>query len=107
MTEPWFTEVPSGLAFLALLSLLALLDGPISQGRFKTPIMTIWTVAIATALGLLASSLVALAVQQPPHVVRSLALLSLVFGFAFGVSFPALRRVYREAELRKTIAADL
>jgi hypothetical protein len=107
MTEPWFTEVPESLAFLALLSLLALLEGPISQGRFKAPVMTIWTVAIAAALGLLASAIVALAVQQPLYVVRSLGLLSLVFGFAFGVSFPALRRAYRDAELRKTIAADL
>ena len=107
MSEPWFSEIPPGLTFFAFLSLLALLDSPIRQGRFKTPLITIWTVAIAAAVCLFALAIVALAVQQPVYVVRSLALLGLVFGFAFGVSFPALRRAYREAELRKTIAADL
>jgi len=32
MTEPWFSEVPPGLAFLALLAILA---WPASEGRFK------------------------------------------------------------------------
>ena len=104
MTEAWFSEVPRGLAFLSLLSLLAV---PASQGKFKTAMMTIWIAAIAVAGLLLAGAAVALIVQQPPYVVRSLALLGLVFGFAFGASFPSLIHGYREAELRKTIAADL
>jgi hypothetical protein len=104
MTEPWFAEIPRSLAFLSLLALLA---WPAEQGRFKTPIMTIWIAAMVIAAVLLAAAAVAFVVEQPFYVVRSLALLGLVFGFAFGVSFRALRRTYLEAELRKTIAADL
>jgi hypothetical protein len=104
MTEHWFSEVPAGLAFLALLAILA---WPASEGRFKKAMVTIWIAAITIAGLLFAGAGVALAVQQPSYVVRSLALLGLVFGFSFGASFPALLHAYREAELRKTIAADL
>jgi hypothetical protein len=104
MTEPWFSEVPRSLAFLSLLAILA---WPAAQGRFKTAIMTIWIVAIVVSGMLFAAAIAAVVLEQPFYVVRSLALLGLVFGFAFGLSFFALRRGYREAVLRKTIAADL
>jgi phosphatidylserine synthase len=104
MTEPWFSGVPPALAFLALLAILA---WPAEQGRFKTAITTIWIVALIAAGALLVSAVVALAVRQPFYVVRSLTLLGLVFGVAFGATLPALRRAYREAELRKIVAADL
>jgi prepilin signal peptidase PulO-like enzyme (type II secretory pathway) len=104
MSEPWFSETPRWLAFLSLLAVLA---WPAEQGRFKTAILTVWIAAIVVAGLLIVAAVTALVVQQPFYVVRSLTLLGLVFGVAFGVSFPALRNAYREAELRKTIAADL
>jgi hypothetical protein len=104
MTEPWFSDVPRSLAFLSLLAILA---WPAAQGRFKMAIMTLWIAAMMASGILLTAAVAALLLQQPFYVVRTLTLLALVFGLAFGVSFPALRRGYREAELRKTIAADL
>jgi hypothetical protein len=104
MTEPWFSDVPRSLAFLSLLAILA---WPAEQGRFKTAIMTIWIAAMIVSGMLLTAAVAALLLHQPFYVVRTLTLLGLVFGFAFGFSFPALRRGYREAELRKMIAADL
>jgi hypothetical protein len=104
MTEPWFSEVPRGLAFLSLLALLAV---PAEQGRFKAGVMAIW-IAVITAAGLLlAAAVVALFVNQPAYVVRSLTIGGLVFAVAFGGTLPSVKRAYREAELRKTIAADL
>jgi hypothetical protein len=104
MTEPWFSEVPRGFAFLSLLALLAV---PAEQGRFKSAVMAIW-ITVTTAAGvLLAAAVVALLVNQPGYVVRSLTICGLVFAVAFGGTLPSVRRAYREAELRKTIAADL
>jgi hypothetical protein len=104
MSDAWFSEVPRWLALLSLLSILAIF---VEQGRFKTVITAIWIVAMVTAGALLAAASIAVAVNQPPHVIRALTVLGVVFFVAFGGSFPALRRGYREAELRKTIAADL
>ena len=104
MSDAWFSDVPRSLALLSLLSILAIF---VEQGRFKAAITAIWIMAIVVAAALLAAAGIAVAVHQPPHVVRALTLLGVVFGVAFGGTFPALRRGYREAELRKTIAADL
>ena len=104
MTEPWFDDMPRSLA---LLSLLAVFAWPAQRGRFKAVLMTIWIAALVGSALLLSAAGIAAIVEQPPHVIRGLAVTGLVFGFAFGVSFPALRRCYRDAELRKTIAADL
>jgi hypothetical protein len=104
MSEAWFSEVPRWLALLSMLSLFAIV---VEQGRFKTAMTAIWIAAMVAAGALLAAAGVAVAVNQPSHVVRGLTILGVVFGGAFGGSFPALRRSYREAELRKTIAADL
>ena len=104
MSDAWFSEFPRWLAMLSLLALLAI---PAEQGRFRSAITAIWTAAILVAGVLLAAAGVALFVNQPPHVVRSLTVVGVVLGAAFGGSLPALRRAYRDAELRKTIAADL
>ena len=104
MTEPWFAGMPPGLAFLALLALLAV---PAEQGRFKPAVMAIWIAAITAAGVLLAAAVVAVLVSQPAYVVRSLTICGLVFAVAFGGTLPSVRRAYREAELRKISAADL
>jgi hypothetical protein len=104
MTEPWFSEVPQELAFLSLLALLAV---PAEQGRFKSAVMAIWIAAITSAGLLVAAAVVALLVDQPGYVVRSLIIGGVVFAVAFGGTLPSVNRAYREAELRKTIAADL
>jgi len=105
MTDAWFSpDIPRWLAFL---SLLALLEPLANQGRYRSAVMAVWIAAISVAGGLVAAAAVALIVHQPLYVVRNLTLLGLVFGVAFGGSLPSLRRAYREAELRKTIAADL
>ena len=93
---------------LARLSVVArLLAVFVEQGRFKAAITGIWIAAIVMATVLLGAAGVAVMVGQPAHVVRALTVLGVVFAVAFGGSFPALRRGYQEAELRKTIAADL
>ena len=105
MTEAWFgPETPRWLAFLSLLSLLSI---PAAQGKFKSALTMIWIVAMVAASVLLAGAAAAHILDQPAHVVRTLIVLGTVFGVAFGSTFPALRRGYHEAELRKIAAADI
>ncbi len=105
MTEAWFgPEIPRWLAFMSLLSLLSI---PAAQGRFRSALTTIWIVAIVAAGVLLAGAAAAYLLEQPVHVVRTLSMLGIVFGVAFGGTFPGLRRGYQEAELRKIAAADI
>jgi hypothetical protein len=105
MTDAWFgPEIPRWLAFLSLLSLFSI---PAEQGRFKSGITALWITIIACAGMLLAGAAAALLLDQPSHVVRNLTLLGAVFGASFGGTLPALRRGYREAEMRRMVAADL
>ena len=105
MTDAWFgPEIPRWLAFLSLLSLLSI---PAEQGRFRSAITTIWIMAIVSAGALVLGGTAAYFLEQPSHVVRTLFILGAIFGVAFGSTFPALRRGYREVELRKMAAADM
>ena len=105
MNDAWFgSEIPRWLAFLSLLSLLSI---PAAQGRWKTTITSVWIAMLASAGLLLAGAAMAAAIGQPSHVVRTLTILGLVFGTTFGATLPVIRRSYHEAELRKTVAADL
>ena len=105
MTDAWFApEISRWLAFLSLLSLLSI---PAEQGRFRSAVTTIWIMAIVGAGALLVGGTAAYFLQQPSHVVRTLFVLGAIFGVAFGSTFPALRRGYREVELRKMTAADM
>jgi len=105
MTDAWFApEVPRWLAFLSFLSLLSI---PAEQGRFRSAVTTIWIVAIVGAVALVVGGTAAYFLEQPSHVVKTLFVLGATFGVAFGSTFPALRRAYREIELRKMTAADI
>jgi len=105
MTDAWFgPEIPRWLAFLSLLSLLSI---PAEQGRFRSAVTAVWIAVIACAGVLLAGAAAAFFLEQPSHVVRTLTILGAVFGVSFGSTLPALRRSYREAEMRKIVAADI
>ena len=104
MTTPWFSEIPAALALFPLLAILVLVG---EQRRFTKALSAMWICAMAVSALLLSAMAVAVSVGQPMYLVRSLALLAVAVGFPFGVTFPALRRADRDAELRKTIAADI
>jgi predicted MFS family arabinose efflux permease len=105
MTQEWFS--PDSSKWLAFLSLLALLAIPAEKGRFKAALMTVWIVMLVGAAVSGMAAVVAAVEGQPSHVVNTLSVTASAIGIAFGGSFFALRKYYREAELRKTIASDL
>jgi lysylphosphatidylglycerol synthetase-like protein (DUF2156 family) len=105
MSDPWFgPEIPRSLAFLSLLSLLSI---PAEQGRFRSAVTGVWVAALVFAGVLLVVAAAAFVLDQPAHVARTLTILGGVFGVSFGSTLPAVWRSYREAELRKVVAADL
>ena len=105
MNDAWFgSEIPRWLAFLSMLSLLSI---PADRGRWKTAITLVWVAVLVCAGLLLAGAATAVVVGQPPHVVRTLTILGLVFGVTFGATLPVIRQGYRDAELRRMAAADL
>jgi hypothetical protein len=108
MIEPWFSEdVASRFAFLGLLSLFALVEIPAQRGRYRQFVMAAWNAVLVFSAILLIAAVVGWSLGQPRYVVLSMGF----SGVLVGSIFLALRKVvvvaYREAELRKTIAADL
>ena len=108
MTDAWFSpEAARFFSFLSLLSLCSLFAIPARRGHLRAAAVTVWTAVIGLALVLLAAGGLAFAADQPAHVSRTLLLSGFVVGFTFAVTLPALLRGYTEAELRRTVAADL
>lgn len=108
MTDAWFSPETARLfSYLSLLSLCALFAIPAGKGRLRALAMGVWNAVMGLAVLLLALGGLALAGGQPAHVGRSMLLSGLVVGVVFASTRRSLTRGYDEAELRRTVAADL
>ena len=108
MMEPWFTPETGRLfAMLSLLAFTATLEPLARQGRARSAVMTILAACIALGLALLAMAAVAGAIGQPGYVIRPLIVGGVVVTLPFSAAIAEARRIYNQAELRKTIASDL
>jgi hypothetical protein len=108
MTEAWFVpETAKLFSFLSLLSLCSLFALPAKRGQLRGIAMSVWNTVIGLGAALLVAGAVAVAGAQPLHVTRTLLLSGFVVGFVFLVTRRAVVRGYDEAELRRTVAADL
>ena len=108
MTEAWFSpETARYFSFLSFLSLCALFAGPAKRGLYRGLATAIWNAVTALALLLVTASAVALTTGQPWYVSRTLLSTGVVLGLVFAFTRRGLMRSYREAELRRTVAADL
>jgi hypothetical protein len=108
MTDAWFSPETAGVfSYLSLLSLCSLFAIPASKGRLRSVAVGVWATVIVFAALLLGAGAVAASAGQPPHVTRALLLSGLVVGVTFVITRRALIRGYEEAEVRRTVAADL
>lgn len=108
MTDAWFSPETARLfSFLSLLSLCSLFAIPGRRGKLRSLAFGVWNAVIALGVALLAAGAIGFAVGQPMHVSRSLLLTGFVIAVVFAVTRRALSRGYEEAELRRTVAADL
>ena len=106
--DSWFSqEFSRAFAWLALLSVFALL-GPYSlRGRRRRLVMTIWLALLGFGIVCLCAAIVAWRVGQPDYVIRPLAVSGVVITVIFSALYGTLRRAYQEAELRRIVARDL
>ena len=108
MTEAWFAAGEGRwIAGLALLAVLAVLEPVAQQGKHRRLVLGAFAACAVLGLALLAASIVGAMTGQPAYVVRPLGAAGFAVGVSFTGTFFAMRRVYAEAELRRTIATDL
>ena len=108
MTEAWFSpQTANYFSFLSLLALCALFRVPARRGRFRGLALGLWNAMTAFGVVLFAAGLLAFAIGQPPDVSRTLMLSGFLVGLVFVITRRGLTRCYMEAELRRTVAADL
>ena len=108
MIEPWFTaEVASRFASLSLLSLFALVEIPAKRGHHRVFVIGVWNTVIVLSGFLVAIAAVGWLLGQPGYVVRTLGGSGCLIGILFLVLKKSVLALYRQAELRKTIAEDL
>jgi len=106
--EPWFSQdAASRFAYLALLSLFALVAIPAERGRYRGPVMAAWNAVLVFSAIMVGVAVLGWTLGQPGYVIFATGF----SGLLIGVLFLALKRVvvsgYREAELRKTVAKDI
>ena len=108
MTEAWFSqEAARSLAFLSLLACAAAFEPLAKQGRARALVLTIFGACIALGAACFAAGGVAVLAGQPSYVSRPLLLVGFAVTIPFIAGFIEMQKVYREAELRKTVASDL
>jgi hypothetical protein len=108
MTEAWFSpDVARSFAFLSLLALTAAFEPLARQGRGRAIVMAVFGGCTVLGAGFLAASGLAVLAGQPSYVFRSLLLAGVVVTIPFVAAYMEMQKVYREAELRKTVASDL
>ena len=108
MTEAWFSpEAARSLAFLSLLAVLAGLEPIARRGHARMLVTGIYGASIALGVGLMVAAGAAVLNGQPAYVWRPLALSGFLVTAPLTFGFREMQRIYREAELRKTVASDL
>lgn len=108
MTEAWFApDAGRWVALLSLLATAAALEPLAKQGRARAFVMASFTACIAIGVVFLAAAAVGVMVGQPRYVLGPLLIGGLTVTFPFAAGFAEMRRIYNEAELRKTVANDL
>jgi hypothetical protein len=108
MTEAWFSpDVARSFAFLSLLATTAALEPLAQRGRGRAMVMAILGGCIVLGAAFFAAGSLAWLAGQPLHVFRSLLLVGFVVTIPFVGAFVSMQKIYREAELRKTVASDL
>ena len=108
MTEAWFSpEAARSLAFLALLAVVAGLEPIARRGRGRIIVTGVYAACIVLGVGLMVAGGVAILAGQPAYVWRPLAFAGFMVTLPLTFGFRELKRIYREVELRRTVASDL
>ena len=104
----WFApEIAPWFSMFSLLSLLATFYPMASRGQRRSAVVGIFIGAVAVGVVLLATAGIAWLVKQPQHVSDTLLLSGSLVTVLCLAGLLEISRVYRQAELRRTVAKDL
>lgn len=108
MTDAWFAAGDGRwVAMLALLTVVVALEPMARQGRNRTLVLGMFAGCAAIGLAFLAAAVIGALSGQPRFVVGPLFAGGVAVGGAFTGAFFQMRKMYADAELRKTVASDL
>jgi arginine exporter protein ArgO len=108
MMEPWFAPETGRLfAMMSLLAFASTLEPLARQGRARAAVLTTFASCMALGLACVALAVVGALIGQPNYVIAPMIVAGVAVTLPFAAGFAEMRRIYSEAELRKTIASDL
>jgi len=108
MPNDWFSpEIAPMFSLLSLTAAVSALDHFARRGLHKPLVTITYAVGAAAGLLLLAAGLVALAVGQRWFVIFPLTFAGAVMTVMFLWSLLDLKRIYSDAELRRSLARDI
>jgi hypothetical protein len=108
MTDAWFSPDTARLfSYLSMLSLCSLFTLAARRGRLRGLAIGVWNAVTALGLTLILAGAAAAMVNQPVYVSRALVLSGLLVAVVFAVTRRRLLKEYLDAEVRRTVAADL
>lgn len=108
MTDAWFAASDGRwVAMLALLTVVVALEPMAKQGRNRTFVLGMFAGCAAIGLAFLAAAAIGAISGQPRYVIVPLFAGGFAVAGAFTGAFFQMRKVYADAELRKTVASDL
>ena len=108
MTDSWFAAGDGRwVATLALLTVVVALEPMAKQGRHRTFVLGAFAACIAIGLAFLTAAAIGILSGQPRYVVVPLFAGGLSVAAAFTGAFFEMRKIYAEAEVRRTVASDL
>ena len=106
--NPWFSsDIAPFFSLLSLLATVSILERYAKQGRHRLAVMATYVSGLVLGGLLLAAGGVAVLVSQPRYVVGTLAFSGIVLVLVFAAAVKEIRRVYTDAELRRTVATDI
>ena len=108
MTDAWFSpQTAPYFSLFSLLAVAAVVEVWAKQGRHRRSVVGLWNASLGLAAIFLIAALSAWRLEQPAYVTLTLAVVGLLIGSVFLGTRRQIRGWYQEAELRRTIAADL
>ncbi len=104
----WFSpQTATWFSLLSLTASIAGLDYFARRGQLRGTLTAVYAATALAGLALLAAGLYALVSGQPWHVSFALAFPGAIIMSAFAWALLDLDHVYREAELRRSVARDI
>ena len=108
MHEAWFpAQWAPYFSLLSLTAIVSVVEVYARRGEHRRLVTSIYLATTLLGLGFLLAASAALVSRQPWHVWYSLGICGLVIFPVCAFSLSRIQKMYRDAELRRSVASDL